>query len=159
MSLQEIQLEKNDDLASICDKVDGLNCSRIILICPDGSTGLSKRLDMVLLQRYAQATGTRVALVTKEATIRAESKIAGLPAYRSVKAARRAKWRATHTRHQVPISPRYSTLDLNIMHDGLISRERMPLQPILLRVFLFAIGVAAVLGLAAYILMTTYIIL
>lgn len=158
MSHQEIQLEKNDDLASICDKVDGMNCSRIILICLEGSTGFSKRLDMVLLQRYAQATGTRVTLVTKEATVRAESKIAGLPAYNSVKAARRAKWRATHSRHPVTVSPRYSTMDLNIMHDGLPSRERMPLQPILLRVFLFAIGVAAVLGLAAYILMTHLIL-
>jgi hypothetical protein len=61
-----LQLEPTDDATTVRDRLAFTNGRRILLIWPADGTALTRKLDLVLIQREAMRRAVRVALVTHD---------------------------------------------------------------------------------------------
>ncbi len=61
-----VQLETGDDVASVRDRLSFLRGQRVLLIWPEEGTVLTRKLDLVLVQRDAMRRAIRLALVTHD---------------------------------------------------------------------------------------------
>lgn len=100
-----IYLDEEDDLVSICDRLEWSGASRVILALPAAAELLTESVDLVRLRRFAEARRIEVGLVTRDSRLSQNARTQGIPTFRTVKAAeRRRAWR--HTRHQLrPATP------------------------------------------------------
>jgi len=83
MKVQIVQLEPQDDLASVSDKLAWAQASRVVLVWPDRSRVLRKRLDLVLLLRQAARRGVQIGLVTRDPVVLERAAELGIPMFRS----------------------------------------------------------------------------
>jgi hypothetical protein len=91
MRTHVIQLEPQDDLASIRDKMSWAKAPRILLVWSSRRRRL--RLDeiqLTLLRRHAASLGAEAGLVTTQRRLRRMAEQAGIPAYRTIAEAQRA---------------------------------------------------------------------
>lgn len=154
MKTQIIQLEPYDDTISVRDKMGWSQTGRVILVWPGRTRLLDRRLDLVLLLRHSQSLGAQIALVTSDPEIRFQAKSLGIPIYRSVRKAQKARWRRPR---RSPYQLQDQTTDwqerLTNIQDILANpmhRDRQELVlPQRLRIGLFALAVLAVLSIAA----------
>jgi hypothetical protein len=105
MKVQIVQLEAQDDLASISDKLAWAQASRLVLVWPDRSRVLRKRLDLVLLLRQAARRGIQLGLVTRDPVVLEHATDLGIPTFRSSTRLPEAGWQATREAAP-PIPPR-----------------------------------------------------
>jgi hypothetical protein len=91
---QVLHLDLNDDYNSARDKIGWAQTARVLLVWPPGGRVLSRRLDLLLLQRHARRLGAQLALVTTDPLVRDYARDLGLPAFGSLEASRRSPWRA-----------------------------------------------------------------
>jgi hypothetical protein len=91
-----IQLEGFDDVISIKDKMAWQSCQRVLLVWPKRGRILSNELDLVLLQRNAQANGAELALVTHHPVIMDWALEKEIPLFASINAAERSAWNPSH---------------------------------------------------------------
>lgn len=89
-----IQLEGFDDVISIKDKMAWQSCQRVLLVWPKRGRILSNELDLVLLQRNAQANGAELALVTHHPVIMDWALEKEIPLFASINAAERSAWKS-----------------------------------------------------------------
>ncbi len=91
--IQVIELEDHDDINTIRDRLSTAQSPRVLLVIPWDSPSLRKPVDLQMVQRAGEASKIEVAIVSSESEIRAAAHDIGLPAFRSVDAARRkAHW-------------------------------------------------------------------
>ncbi len=91
--IQVIELEDHDDINTIRDRLTTAQSPRVLLVIPWDSPSLRKPVDLQMVQRAGEASKIEVAIVSSESEIRAAAHDIGLPAFRSVDAARRkAHW-------------------------------------------------------------------
>jgi hypothetical protein len=96
-SIQIIELEDHDDVNTIRDRLLTAQTPRVLLVIPWDSASLRKPVDLQVVQRFGEANGIEVAIVSSEPEIRAIAHEIGLPAFRSVNAAQgTARWHKTH---------------------------------------------------------------
>lgn len=88
-----LQLEPHDDAISTRDKMDWEAGGRILLVWPARGRILTRRLDLVLLQRRSQSLGAQLALATKDPEVLAQARSLGIPAFRNVRRALNARWK------------------------------------------------------------------
>jgi len=74
MKTQLIQLDPSDDVISVRDKMGWSQTSRILLVWPEHGQILSRRLDLLLLQRHSTTLGAQLALVTQSPAMTALAK-------------------------------------------------------------------------------------
>jgi hypothetical protein len=151
---QIIQLEPHDDTISVRDKMGWSQTGRVVLVWPARGRLLDRRLDLVLLLRHSQSLGAQIALVTNDREVRFQAKSLGIPVYRTIRKAQRARWRRPgrtafqsqdqHTDWQDRLD-RIQEILANPIHRD--RGERQLSQPI--RIGLFALAVLAVLSIAA----------
>ncbi len=99
-----IYLDEEDDLVSICDRLDWSGATRAILVLPAAGELLAESVDLVRLRRHAEARRIEVGLVTPDGRIGQNARAQGIPTFRTVKAAeRRRAWR--HPRRRLPPAP------------------------------------------------------
>ncbi len=163
MKTQIIQLEPHDDTISVRDKMGWSQTGRVVLVWPARGRLLDRRLDLVLLLRHSQSLGAQIALVTNDHEVRFQAKSLGIPVYRSVRKAQKARWRRPkrspyQTQYQsTPWQERLTNIQdilANPMHRD--RAERVLSQP--LRIGLFALAVLAVLSIAAVLVPSAVII-
>ena len=83
MKVQIVQLEPQDDLASVSDKLAWAQASRVVLVWPDRSRVLRKRLDLVLLLRQSARRGIQLGLVTRDPVVLEHAAELGIRTFRS----------------------------------------------------------------------------
>ncbi|MGH2536576.1 MAG: baseplate J/gp47 family protein [Candidatus Promineifilaceae bacterium] len=92
-----IQLNEEDDIVSIRDRLDWARAVRVALVLPPRGKLLREEMDLILLRRYADSLRLQVGLVTADGRVRARARTFGIPTFLSAQAAevsRRGWWRA-----------------------------------------------------------------
>ena len=92
MKTQLLRLEPYDDVFSACDQIGWSQAANILIIWPDSGHLLTRRLDLVLLQRCCMSLNTRLALVTREAQIKQHAQALRIPIFKSLQEAQHVSW-------------------------------------------------------------------
>jgi hypothetical protein len=98
MKTQILQLETHDDPISVRDKMGWGQAARVVLMWPAHGRILTRRLDLILLQRHSSAIGAQLALVTGDPDVRYHARRLGLPVFKSLKQAQSSVWRVGRRR-------------------------------------------------------------
>ncbi len=88
-----IQLENADDVGSIRDRLSFLRGQRVLLIWPEEGTILTRKLDLVLIQREAMRRAIRLALVTHDAEVVRHAQELNISTFETIGAAERGRWK------------------------------------------------------------------
>jgi hypothetical protein len=107
MDFDLIELEADDDIVSVCDRLDWEQASRLLLVVPnlpDGERPFRDPLDCVRLRRHADRRRVEIGLVTTDTALRRRALALGIPTFKSVEAAttsRRGWWRGRRRQERV----------------------------------------------------------
>jgi hypothetical protein len=145
MKTQVILLEAHDDIISTRDKMTWGKAARILLIFPDRHRILTRKLDLVLIQRHAASLGARVGLVVRDPVVREHANELDIPVFRTRLEAQRATWRHGRggVRHRFEHAPHG---DLRAERDQLHPTKPTWMENNWFRAVIFLLGVLAVLS-------------
>jgi hypothetical protein len=101
---QIIYLDPHDDHVSARDKLGWAKAPRAVLVWPNRGRILTRRLDLVLLQRYAQEHNLQIGLVTYDPEVRQHAELIGVPVFDSLEDIPEDGW-YRRTRHRERIHP------------------------------------------------------
>ncbi len=107
MDFDIVELAADDDIVSLCDRLDWARASRLLLVVPDlpdGERPLTHPLDFVRLRRHADRCRVEIGLVTTNGRLRQQATAAGIPVFRSdaeASTSRRDWWRGRRRQEQV----------------------------------------------------------
>ncbi len=93
MKIQILQLESSDDRASVSDRLNWAQAPRVLLVWPPSGRVLTRRLDLVLLQRLARRRGAQLGLVTHDPEVLDLASELGIPTFDTPDAAGGDGWR------------------------------------------------------------------
>lgn len=92
MKLQIIELEAQDDRASVRDRLAWSQAPRVVLVFPNRGRTRLTRLDLVLLHRQASQRGRELGLVTRHPLLQSAAEAAGIPCFPSIDHVPEAEW-------------------------------------------------------------------
>jgi hypothetical protein len=87
-----LHLESHDDYVSTLDKLGWAKAPRVLIVWPRYGRVLTRRLDLVLIQRNAQQRSKQIGLVTHDPDIRAYARELGIPVFDSMDDISEKKW-------------------------------------------------------------------
>jgi hypothetical protein len=87
-----LYLDPHDDHVSTLDKLGWAKAPRVLIVWPRYGRVLTRRLDLVLLQRNAQQRSKQIGLVTHDPDIRAYARELGIPVFDSLDNIPEQKW-------------------------------------------------------------------
>jgi len=151
MKTHILQLESFDDVISARDKMGGSKAPRIVLVWPKRGRILRRRVDLVILQRYAAQLGAQVALVTRDPEVIDNAKSVGMAVFQSVNRARTVTWRRSR-RRRIALGERKGYGVLAKMRRYTHEATQPLKEYALTRILSFVVGVLAVLALVAFLL-------
>jgi hypothetical protein len=93
-----IQLEPGEDVASVRDRLSFLRGERVLLIWPETESALSRKLDLVLIQREARRKVIQIALVTHDAQVIDHARSLGISTFETMQEAERSRWKRGRTK-------------------------------------------------------------
>jgi hypothetical protein len=85
MKEQILSLEYTDDLQSLRDKITRGQAGRLVLLWPALTEPINRRLDFVLLRRWAATAGSDLILVSADSEVHRLAAQAGIPCYQNLK--------------------------------------------------------------------------
>lgn len=88
-----IQLDTSDDVLSVRDRLSFIHGKRVLLIWPEQGTVLTRKLDLVLVQREAMRRAVRLALVTHDPEVIKNAQELNISAFETIGASERARWK------------------------------------------------------------------
>jgi len=88
-----VQLETGDDAASVRDRLAFIRGQRVLLIWPEDGTVLTRKLDLVLVQREAMRRAIHLALVTHDPVVIQHAKELNISTFDTIGASERARWK------------------------------------------------------------------
>ncbi len=92
MKTQVIQLNQNDDLVSVKDKMSASQIGRILLVWPPHGQVLNRKLELNLVKRYAATLGTQLAFVTHDSEVHFYAQQLGIPVFVDPRPALEQDW-------------------------------------------------------------------
>ena len=98
MKPEYIQLEAGEDIASVRDRLSFIRGKRVLVIWPEQGTALTRKLDLVFLQREARRRVIQLALVTHDAQVIIHANELEISTFETIKEAENNKWRRGRTR-------------------------------------------------------------
>lgn len=98
MKTQIVYLEPHDDHNSVRDKINWTQAPRVILVWPGRGRVLSRRFDLVMLQRHARKNGTRIGLVTLDPDVLHHADSLQIPTFESLEYQPEKAWRVRGAR-------------------------------------------------------------
>lgn len=104
MNTRVIHLDSDDDIISICDRLNWEKDQRALLVLPPGDGVLRAGLDLARLRRHADRMRLEIGLITLDVDIRRQAAALGIPAFSTVEAAsksRRGWWRGRRRRERI----------------------------------------------------------
>ena len=146
MKTQLIPLESHDDLISLRDRMSWAKTPRILLVWPKERIAL-RPLDLKILQRHATSLGAQLGLVVRHRSIRREAHALSIPVFNSTGEAQRSPWPERNL--QRARERRGSRQDLQKMRKQARVEEGAWQSHPVMRIGAFALGVLAVLAMAA----------
>lgn len=93
MKAEFLQLETGEDVASVRDRLTFLRGQRVLLIWPEHGTALTRKLDLVLVQREAMRLAIRLALITHDADVIRSAAELNISTFETVGQSERGKWK------------------------------------------------------------------
>lgn len=93
-----LQLETSDDVASVRDRLTFLRGKNVLLIWPERGSVLTRKLDLVLIQREAVRNATRIALVTHDPVVIRHASELNISAFETIGSSERRKWKRGRSR-------------------------------------------------------------
>ncbi|NIM92460.1 MAG: hypothetical protein GTO18_01930 [Anaerolineales bacterium] len=84
MKVQIVYLNPGDDIHSAQDLLGWVKAPRAILVWPDKGRVLTRKLDLVLLKRYADRRGIRIGFLTFDPEVRKDAQELGIPTFDSL---------------------------------------------------------------------------
>lgn len=88
-----LQLETGDDANHVRDRLSFLRGQRVLIIWPEEGTALTRKLDLVLIQREAARLSIRLALVTHDAEVLENARDLGISTFETIGASERGRWK------------------------------------------------------------------
>jgi hypothetical protein len=88
-----VQLETGDDVNSIRDRLAFMRGQRVLLIWPEEGTVLTRKLDLVLLQREAMRRATQIALVTHDPEVIKHARELNISTFETIGASEKGRWK------------------------------------------------------------------
>jgi hypothetical protein len=88
-----LQLEATDDVTSVRDRLSFLRGNRVLMIWPEDGTVLTRKLDLVLIQREAMRRNIRLAIVTHDPEITKQAGELNISTFETIGAAERGRWK------------------------------------------------------------------
>ena len=178
MKIQLIRLEEHDDIVSASDKLGWAQTGRVVLVWPvkekragramaarrTPEVPLTRRLDLVLLQRRALELGVQMAFVSRHPQVRAYARGLGIPVFNSAREAQTLHWRRTRRRRMAWQRKQVEERRANFRQQLAAETRRPPLAappkaPLLARLLAFTLGMAAFIVLIAALLPGAHIAL
>lgn len=181
MKIQLIRLEEHDDIVSASDKLGWAQTGRVVLVWPERdrrtagalramatrrtpAVPLTRRIDLVLLQRRALELGVQLAFVSRHPQVRAHALSLGIPVFNSPRQAQSLHWRRTRRRRfawqRRMIEERRAAFRKQLAaqppRNPLAAPSRLP---IVVRALLFTLGMLALITLLAALLPGAHITL
>lgn len=101
-----IYLDTDDDVVSICDRLDWTEERQVLLVLPQDGGVLQEGLDLVRLRRHVDRRRLEVGLVTADPEIARQAQALGIPVFATAATAqksRRGWWRGRRRRERVGI--------------------------------------------------------
>jgi hypothetical protein len=156
--IEYVQLDKNDDVVAVKDRLAFIRGRRVLIIWPEEGTTLTRKLDLVLIQREADRRAIQLALVTHDAQVIAHAKELNISTFETIRSSQRGRWK--RGRKKV-FMPRYhkpshepNPEDLKPVASRIVERNKRhsPLRYILERLLVLIILVGGI-GATAYIIL------
>jgi hypothetical protein len=88
-----VQLEADEDSASVRDRLAFIRGQRVLIIWPEEGTALIRKLDLVLIQREAMRRAIRLALVTHDPEVIRHATELNISVFETIGASERARWK------------------------------------------------------------------
>jgi len=143
---QIVYLEPGDDYNSVRDKLSWTQAPRVLIVWPGRGRVLSRRFDLVMLQRYARKLGTQIGLVTLDPNVLHHAEALHIPTFDSLELQSEKAWRV---RGAQKIPKPISTADPSSPKPlpKQVSKNP-PLMNPAARIAFFSVGFLAILALA-----------
>jgi hypothetical protein len=150
MKTHILHLETYDDLHSIQDKIDWGHSESVLLVLPIRRPPLQRKLDLLLLQRHAQATGARIALVTRNRRVKEFAALLEIPVFRSLRQAQQIPWQVVdlHVERNLPQRPKRKNMKKLQRTTSRDKNSETPMHPVV-RWTAFIFGLSAFLAVLA----------
>ncbi|MDX2160509.1 MAG: hypothetical protein SF162_04200 [bacterium] len=87
-----IQLETTDDATTVRDRLSFLRGRSVLLVWPEQGTTLTRKLDLVLIQREAVRSAVKLALVTHDPIVARHAAELNISAFETIGGAQRGRW-------------------------------------------------------------------
>ncbi len=97
-----LQLERNEEVASVRSRLLPMASSKLLLVWPVRGTALTRRLELVLVQREAQRLGIQLALLTQDPDVIRHARELNLSTFATVGASERGRWKRGRARLLLP---------------------------------------------------------
>jgi hypothetical protein len=148
-----VQLEADEDAPSVRDRLSFLRGQNVLLIWPEDGTALTRKLDLVLIQREAMRRAIRLAFVTHDPQVVLHAQDLDISTFETIGASERGRWKRGRgkvftNRFQKP-KDEPNPEDLMPVASRVRGPRRLPL-PNAARLAVVLLVLAAVLG-AAYV--------
>jgi len=88
-----IQIEANEDANAVKDRLSFYRGKRVLLVWPEEGTALTRKLDLVLVQREAMRRQIRLAVVTHDAQVIRHARELNISAFETIGASERGRWK------------------------------------------------------------------
>lgn len=93
-----IQLDNNEDVVSIRDRLSFIRGQRVLIIWPEDGTAITRKLDLVFVQREARRRVIQLALVTHDEEVISHATELGISTFETIKEAETSRWKRGRTR-------------------------------------------------------------
>lgn len=93
-----LQLEAGESVPSVRDRLAFIRGKRVLLIWPEEGTALTRKLDLVLIQREAKRRVIQLALVTHDEQIMQHAQDLGISTFETIKESERGRWQRGRSR-------------------------------------------------------------
>ncbi len=100
--IEYVQLDKNDDVVTVKDRLSFIRGRRVLLIWPEEGTTLTRRLDLVMVQREADRRAIQLSLVTHDTEVIAHAKDLNISTFETIRASERGRWKRGRKKVFIP---------------------------------------------------------
>lgn len=158
-----VQLESNDDVVTIKDRLSFIRGRRVLLIWPEEGTVLTRKLDLVLIQREADRRAIQLSLVTHDEVVIAHAKELGISTFETIRASERGRWKRGRKKvfmpryHKPKHEPDPEELKPVASRVNKRGRRRSQARYVLERLVILAILIAVIAG-TAYVVVPSAVI-
>lgn len=92
-SPEYLQIDTNEDVVSVRDRLSFIRGKRVLLIWPEDGTALTRKLDLVLVAREARRRVLQLALVTHDVNVIRHANELGISTFETLQQSERKRWK------------------------------------------------------------------